>query len=293
MSSPLNSLDQTVLNQPSGTAHQRVPLQTVYGRKTLFDLHQDYERSLELQDTEASYTLKAKLKTALIRYTLPGWGLPIHRGKATLSQTTTGIEFMKQISLLQFDQALNVQEQVFRELGLDPAAPVCRTNRSMLNKLLEFGRSQPYWNATVGSVQAETTPRLLVVTQKRCKHWHRLNRADISSSLKAELDALVSFWQFQRCPPLGETSRIRLRREILDLLGWLHRVKKVPVLDLSLQILIPSEAVHEPEAAHQVRAMTEEYLDWLHVNISTHPSTHRFAVQVLIYLAEYIEYVHS
>lgn len=197
---------------------------------------------------------------------------------------------MKQISLLQVDQALDTQEQVFRDLGYNPADPLCRINRSALNKLLEFGRAQPYWNPAVGSEQAETTPRMLV-TKKRCKHWHRLNRGDISLTLANELDALVFFWQFQRQSPLVENTRIRYRREILDILGWLHRVKNVPISELSLYILIPPRAVHHQETANRVRAMTEDYLEWVRSNVSPKFSTQRFAVQVLIYIAEYIEYV--
>jgi hypothetical protein len=279
------------LNQPLEATHKRLPLQVVYGDKTLFDLYQDYENHLDHKEAKDAYALKAKLKTALIRYTLPGWGFPMHQGKATAAQTAEGLEFMKQISLLQVDQALITQEQVFRSMGHDPADPVCRINRSALNKLLEFGRSQPYWNPAVGSEQTETTPRMLV-TKKRCKHWHRLNQTDISPTLTAELDALVFFWQFQRQSPLVENTRIRYRREILDILGWLHRVKNVPLSELSLQILIPAQAVHDQETANQVRAMTENYLEWVQLNVSPKFSTQRFAVQTLIYIAEYIEYVN-
>lgn len=37
--------------------------------------------------------------------------------------------------------------------------------------------------------------------------------------------------------------------------------------------------------------MTEDYLEWVRSNVSPKFSTQRFAVQVLIYIAEYIEYV--
>lgn len=46
------------LAQSSGVTYERVPLQTVYGGKTLFDLYQDYEHSLDVKEAKDVYAFR-------------------------------------------------------------------------------------------------------------------------------------------------------------------------------------------------------------------------------------------
>ncbi len=74
---------------------------------TLAEAYDLYCKHLEASGSKAI----SNIQTALVRYTLPGYGLPSGAKK------DTAVQFMTNVSLEQFKNALNIQEQVYTSLG--------------------------------------------------------------------------------------------------------------------------------------------------------------------------------
>jgi hypothetical protein len=100
--------------------------------KTLYDALERYSKSL----SDADY---AQLRTALIRYVIPGWGGPKLSGaRTTVKELEAGIQYMKTTPLGGLRDALKVQESVFKEVGAPGSSR--RNYRYQLGRFIEWAK---------------------------------------------------------------------------------------------------------------------------------------------------------
>jgi len=260
----------------------------------LADFYRLYEGYLRTEfDEEKMYSILAKLKTSLIRYTLPGWDFTLKLdGNLSALETFEGLKFMEKVPIYQAVFALELQATVFERFGDRVSAGSRRVYRCELKKMIDWGRSQDWWTQCVEPVLEGRTPTMMV-PKKRVEHWHKLKPKELPASLTQELEDLSLYMRTVRQPNLAESSWIRYSRELLGVFGWLHRVKGISLTALSLSNLVPVEAIHDLNSAQQVADFVREYLEWMRVEIGDKRSTLRFALQSFSYVAEYTYHANT
>lgn len=258
------------------------------------DFYLLYETFLKSNfEKEKADLLIAKAKTSLIRFALPYYGSLLKlNGNLSPSETIEGLEFMQQIPIYQVVHLLNAQEQVFNQFG-DRVSPASRrVYRSALKKMLDWGESQDWWKQSIETSSIGKTPKM-IICKKRVEHWHKLKPQEISTELSQQLEQFTAYLNTLRQPPLVGSSCIRYRREVLCILGWMYRFKKVALADLNLTNIVPLKAVHDKETAEEVVALAKEYFEWARVNLGDKSSILEFALRTLIYIAEYIHHDYT
>lgn len=242
--------------------------------KSLFDAWNLYQSEVQENQSKqkASVTLSLT-KTAIIRYTLPGWGLePSKHGRVTAWESYRGITFMKGVELPQLSHVLEIQQQVFenQQVPLD----VQRNYRSALNRFLGWCQKQDWWKSKAQHIVPKRHPRTDQKPKQskpqRPKYALGSVRGDfISKNLESELEA---FQDFRRNDSDVRRSTVEKDlRQIRLVLGWLHRFKEIPLASLSLRQMISwvdidSPALSKDEAEETAFANLElinEYIRWL------------------------------
>lgn len=98
--------------------------------KTLYDALEGYSKKL----SSADY---AQLRTALIRYVIPGWGGPkVSGARTTANELSIGIQFMKTLPVEKLEEALKTQETIFNEVGAPNSSR--RNYRYQLGRFIEW-----------------------------------------------------------------------------------------------------------------------------------------------------------
>lgn len=266
-----------------------VPMLRLFDQKTFGDVYAACEAMVDQSyPANKAYNIKAKLKTALRRYTLPGFGWVFAK------EETAWLNFMSTLSLQDLSRAVDVQKQVFTQLGETVSEESCRVYRSALKKFVEYAQEQPYYQTALGTKDEKLAPRMHT-HKKRQEHWHRLKPKDIPQQVADELDQITYYLRHTRSQtPYGETlkesSAKRYRREILDLLSWLHRFRGEPLETLSIERLVPKAAISDEATAAQMAGLVQEYLNWLEHELELAPRGRGLAVKSCIYVAELWEY---
>ncbi len=253
--------------------------------ESLYDAWQLYSEYLKLHKPE----ILALTQTALFRYTLPGYGLPIG------AKNLEAIAFLKTIPLYQFVDALNVQQKVFD--FLDSKKYLQRSNRHRLKQMLDWCSSQDWWTLATRSESMQYAPRrrnqlgnahkAKIVNRKNTKPY-RLKANEISPSLQAELDRL---WKFQTSlqfkdrqdTPARKPTAEKVRSILLLILGWLHREQKVALValeDLSFKQLDNIDVAYD-------------YTEWLREERHVSPKTEVQALVALLHVAKFLHYKDS
>jgi len=269
-----------------------VPMLQLFQQKTFEDAYQDYLSEIEKTHTDKqAYAIKAKLKTALRRYTLPGFGWVF------VKEETAWLNFMQTLTLQDLNQALEVQEQVFTQLKDAVSDESRRSNRSSLKRFVEYIQTQPYYYIALGASKDQLAPRMQS-HKKRQEHWHRLKPKEIPSQVNDELNRLTHYLLYLRSQTsygstLVESTVKRYVREVLDLLSWLHRFKGEPLETLSIQLLVPRSAITDDVEAAKVAQLLQEYVEWLQSHLGLARRGQGFAVRSCIYIAELLEYEQS
>ncbi|HEY9665111.1 MAG TPA: hypothetical protein V6C65_42260, partial [Allocoleopsis sp.] len=217
---------------------------------SVFDVVLAYQRSLQVsQSPQKAEALMAQLKTALLRYTLPGWGFPASQGQRLKAvEVQAGLEYLKQVALEQLPDAPDIQEQLFKQLEVPGNSR--RNYRLALNKLMEWSRQQPWyphsheiprWRMPRRHQPRASVTRVRLTRRKRLDNYGlgEVESDVISPELQQELDA---FYQFLVTPTqhpnpedaVGQSTARQYRQQLLLVLGWLHRIKLVPLLELRL-----------------------------------------------------------
>lgn len=244
--------------------------------QSLFDVWNLYQ--LEVRETEtkqkASVTLSL-VKSALIRYTLPGWGFEASDQKRVNAwESYCGFTFMKKIDLHQIPQVLEIQQQVFeqQQVPLD----VQRNYRAALRRFLHWCQKQSWWQhhdqTTADTLNrcTEANSRGEQVKPQRPKYALGAIEGDfVPQSLQDELD---EFRVFRRNQKVKESTLDKDLRQIRLVLGWLHRFKGIPLADLSLRQMITLVNLDSPDIeqtkqaetiAYQNLELANEYIHWL------------------------------
>jgi hypothetical protein len=216
------------------------------------DILEDYAGYLGALGKGKNYDLT---RTALLRYTLPGWtNIYPSQGKATAVQIAQGLTDLSQITLEQFKDALAVQAKVFDQMQLDKKQR--RQPRCYLTQLLNWAGTQGYSSDLAPENEPPPTVTREPLRLKRPKGQRRL-RADsvklrhkpchkphalgavagdvIHDDLKKQLDALRAYLaqSKQREPTIKKHLK-----QVMQMLGWLHREKGIPFDTLKLESLV-------------------------------------------------------
>ena len=254
---------------------------------TAFDAYQLYYRHIEL--TRPS-SLRYTLNTTIVRYTLPGYGIPPGL------KIADGINFMKNIPMHQFVDALNIQQKVFESVDLEPQQR--RSYRYVLNGFLRWCADQEWWTNATRAKPGEYAPRLRVrkgtackvrLTNKKAQSAYRLLEHEISDSLKLEFEGLHSFltsadWENRpdRDDAVGELSFKTYKGGICYALGWLHRhqtppSQNVPLEQLSLSLLDDIKVIYR-------------YANWLETTRKVLPNTKLIRLCALLNVCKYLHH---
>ncbi len=118
---------------------------------TSYTVYQHYCQHLKSVKPKAKTDPSAAIKTAVFRYTLPGYGLPPNATK------DEAVNFLKSLPIHDLQNLLTVQQQVFDSLSVDGG--IQRTYRSALRKMLEWCSSQPWWSSAVSNSATIPQPR--------------------------------------------------------------------------------------------------------------------------------------
>ncbi|HEY9658314.1 MAG TPA: hypothetical protein V6C65_07675, partial [Allocoleopsis sp.] len=254
---------------------------------SLLDVVLAYQRSLQAAESPQKVKEQmAQLKTALLRYTLPGWGFPTPQGQRLKAvEVQAGMQYLQQVALDQLPDAPQVQERMFEALQVSGNSR--RNYRLALNKLMNWCREQSWYPHA-----RETSPRQVTrqhqpkgsVTQVRLTERKRLGEYRLGAvasdvipvSLRQELDAFYTFLvspshRHQARDVVGQSTADQYLQQLLLILGWLYRVQQVPLAELSLTSVVEfvplrsqsGEASAVAAATERTLAGVEEYLRWL------------------------------
>jgi hypothetical protein len=244
--------------------------------QSLFDVWNLYQ--LEIREKEAKQKASVTLslvKSALVRYTLPGWGLePSDHKRLTAWESYSGFTFMKGIKLPQISQALEIQQQVFDQqlVPLD----VQRNYRAALKRFLQWCQEQHWWQSqnqiicSNSEEHSEVTRKREQVKPQRPKYSLGAVEGDfVSQRLQDELE---EFSSFRRNKEVKQSTLDKDLRQIRLILGWLHRFKGIPLAELSLQQMVsfinldsldPEQIQMAEATAYKDLELANEYIQWL------------------------------
>jgi hypothetical protein len=258
--------------------------------ENLLDAFTAYEEYLQqkLASKQARTSIN-KLKTGLVRFTLPGWGYPLKlAGRLTPEEMFKGIAFMASVSLLQADQALEVQESVFQRMGEQVSDTSKRVYRSAVRHFIEYCQSLTVWP----TYKRPGLPPTAYIYGKPRKVWRHfsIRIEEVPPPLQAELDAYAESLS-NRTPPLSPSSIERQTRGVRKVLGWLRITKNRPVEEFTIFQIVPVEALFEETAATKTLGLLREYLDWLKSR-EEHIHSLKQAFLHFLYLAEYSHHVY-
>ena len=219
--------------------------------RSLFDIWLLYQSEISAtqSQTEADATL-SRTKTALLRFTLPGWGLAVSKGnKMTALETEMALNYMKNISLEKFQDAYQTQQQVFDSQKVPSNSQ--RTYRAALRKLLQWCELMPWWlkPMSISDKRYSSTKKQQqsVVDARVTNRHYKNNKGEQLQPFRYGLGAvkgdilpeslqeeLRNFQQF-RTDPNGSNPEKVVKQSTVELdlkhirliLGWLHRFRGV------------------------------------------------------------------
>ncbi len=248
--------------------------------RTLRDAWVLYEEHLLQQNARQ---IRSLVKTALFRYTLPGYGLP------AAADDAGKLAFMAKISLTSFVDALNIQQQYFDDIQ-EPKYRQ-RTNRHRLKQMLDWCSAQPWWSAATEQTPGSYCPRRRqnlgnahhVKTSKR-RNVSRYSLQNLKPEKEPNLSAeekLAMSFELERierelqqlCKFLtganvykrqGKAMRPPTWNKTLALIkliyGWLYFYEKIPLQSLSLKLLDDTSLAYD-------------YAEWLRVERGNSPKS--------------------
>jgi hypothetical protein len=265
---------------------------------SLLDIWNLYEREISAtQPQEKAQATLSRTKTALLRYTMPGWGFVMSKGgKLTNWETEKALNYMKGIGLVQFEAAYQIQQEVF-DLHQVPSNSQ-RTYRAALKKLLEWCEEQPWWLKSASiSEQRFSSPKKqsrtavdVRVTNRKYKNSqgeliqpfkYGLGSVDgetIPENLQKELDNYKRFrTEADSSYSTGKVRESTVEQELKQIrliLGWLyrHHYQGISLAEMSLGHIVatPSESNLDEIATEQANIAAKytanlayEYILWL------------------------------
>lgn len=195
-----------------------------------------YMRGLSTSNTKS-------LRSALLRFVVPGLGGPSPQGKRmTLEEIQAGLEFLNAAPLDQLGNVLDIQQRLMLNYQVKPNAQ--RVHRHHLKAFVDWTKAQGYLDAK-GFIEKREPyrfqkQRVPKVEQKQyvfAKRNFGLPAEKFSDKLTQQFE---EFEKFQRTrldirPVSIQGNSDRLCR----ILGWLHQYKEVPIEQLSFEWIVP------------------------------------------------------
>ena len=233
----------------------------------------------------------AQTRTALLRYTLPGWGFPLPKGsRLTEQECEQGLQFLTQITLERLQEAPHLQEGLFEQIGV--AGNSRRNYRWALNAFIDWCKQQDWFNSVRWSLEKRSTPRqrekkgsatAVRTTPYKAKTPYQLSMNDISSALQQELESFNEFLvrpeqALHNKRQISVVTAKQTLQQVLRFLGWRHQVQGIAVEDLSLYTLFPAAPDEKggliscsgKAATTSVVELVQAYLQWLQASRSGH-----------------------
>lgn len=282
---------------------------SITAHKTFFEMLSLYKQKLELKGNSTYFK---HLKTALIRFTIPGWG-GAKPQSARLSQEEifVGIEFLKSIDATYIRSAIETQQKVFNELNVSNQSR--RLYKHHLKAFVDWVEAEGYLShqnnleenpkkiEKKGKQKYEMQHRFRCIgytyrdSIKKLTDWtnpevYRLGVIEgdyINPTLQAEFENFdVYMRDVLKCK--SQETRKRLTITCLCfLLGFLHRVKRIPLAELKFSLIIPVQNL-DPD----VRSFAS-YDDYLKAKIEAGQSAKLAAEKVVGFLYEYWNWRHE
>lgn len=244
-------------------------------------------------------------RTALTRYTLPGWGVPMPRGrKPTKSEANAANNYLQSAELKQLTNAIEAQINVFNECDVTPNQR--HTYGSKLANFISWIHQQGWLNDNNQSISKNRAPRInrgygrakdKKLTDRIRLSKYSLEESRINPIMKQEIEEfrkffLADFYPGRETDKVSpDTAEIRLKWLFL-ILGWFVSHKQEPVADknLTLSCLVrkPKNTKKDREvAAQELDSWLCEYLQFL---TEVRNLTHRSMINHLMVLISLINF---
>ena len=263
--------------------------------KNLYKCLVQYEAFLKQTQGEQARSIFSKAKTAVVRYTAPGWGYPVKlEGRLTPAEMIQGLEFLKTITLEQAVHALTIQKTVFELFGQAVSSQSRRVYRSALKQFLDFLQTLPEWpQQRLGKGGSEGTAPYIHGPRAPLGPRYALKDSEMTPQLREELAQYSLCCQEERTEPLSDAALARYLKDIRNLQGWLYRYKGYSLEELSFFKIVPPEAFWQPDAMERVMALCQEYVAWLRDERQVATSTMGFGLNTFFLITEYTHYVYQ
>lgn len=215
-------------------------------------------------------------RTALIGYTVPGWGGPSRQGdRITPAEVEAAQRFLDTLPLGQLNQALDAQTTHFEAKGIH--STIQKANRHQLVKFIAWVQDQGWLDAgqvpsedggslpatqvyrhsfNVAKAQGKQSLKNLALTKRVRRPDFGLKLDEVNDTLKVQIDAVKQFEVLHLDHrPATINSNISF---LMRLLGWQHRYGLVPLEDLSLTRLVPYTSLNVSLESIQAEGMNED-----------------------------------
>ncbi len=268
--------------------------------KNLRDAWLLYSAYLEAENKLQDRSL---VKSALLRYTLPGYGLPVE------SDIDAKLEFMAQIPLTAFVDALNIQQKYFDQIDLKKTNQWA--NRHRLNQMLTWCSHQAWWQAATNAELGTYSPRRrqflgnahhIKSSKRRNVTRYSLKNLDPAKLKSAtpddiqqvqdelhriykELEELRQFltaahYYRRQDKAVRMPTAAKVINILLLIYGWLYYVNRTPINSIGLAYL------DQPRLAYT-------YVQWLKTERKVSPKTEVQAAVAFLNVAKFNHYLDS
>lgn len=191
----------------------------------------------------------SSVRTALLRFTVPGWGGPQPSGKRMKpEEIQAGLEFLKSVPLQQLQDALSVQEKIFTKLNIE--GKVQRQAKYILKKFQDWaiasGHLEPPADATPQFYRFKAKGGEAKDFWKQRRLDNRSNKQDntayalgkvpgdfVNDAIAKDFKDLDQF-QLRVLDRKSKTTREKTQEFLIKILGWMHREEGIPLDALRL-----------------------------------------------------------
>jgi hypothetical protein len=222
--------------------------------RIVIDAPQSVFEALEIAQHELKQI--SLIQTALLRYVVPEWGGP--KAKPGEQVSFAAIEFLRTVPLEKLLDAPRMQERYFEQIGADKAC--CRRNRCYLKKFIEWVQQKGWLGCRDPNGAEPQFNRFIKPKGQRRIYAQDLKTTNLkhptaySLGTQAEDFVLVDGkkvlanprfdQELQDLKEFGSKYRkleqVELQvNHVRMLCGYLHRVQKVALETLCLEVLIP------------------------------------------------------
>jgi hypothetical protein len=257
-----------------------------------------------------------KVKTALLRFTVPGWSgiYPLEK-RFSVQAIASAFKVLEGISLQQLQEALSIQAQVFEYLQV--SAGNRRVFKSYLKKFLHWCEAQGWFAVTTlqgntdhaadGKPAKETiqiyklkSPKgvrkptanelhLSGVPKKANYALGTVAGDELKPYLEQQLEQLSQFMQHKL--GLRPATRKSYRERLLQLFGWLYREQGVPLEALCLESVIPIVELKVRVTDFMTPSGSPDHNQWAIAKVLAEEAALQSAKQVDQLLRQYTEFL--